>query len=297
MPMYFILSGYISHPKETSLKKYTKQKAYELLLPAVVFIIATLPLYFFLMRDSSYSVFEHMKKVFFVNGIVAYNDPIWFLIVFFQVTILFYLIRGHSLSRIGKIAVSVSLLVCGYLVYSFSVPLPFGLDKTIICLAFYVIGSLMRDLHKAISKKYFPAIISTSAVVWFVCGVILNDKVSLYYMDLGNYWLFIVSGITGSLFWFGICLILRKAAVFQKWGQNTMLVICTQYVGVSAVKYIASHIGILHTVYYDFLALAISFLAMFLYMPICSLFNRYLPFLVGKRRKEKYAKDCVGQSI
>ena len=146
-------------------------------------------------------------------------------------------------------------------------------------------GSLMRDLCEILPKRVFPAIVCVSAILWFLCGVVFNGKVSLYRMELGRYWLFIASGLTGSILWFGICWTLRKVSVFQRWGQNTIFVVCTQYVGITLFRTVMSHIKLTSTVYFDIIALVVSSAAMFAYMPICSFINVYLPFLAGKEEK------------
>ena len=116
MPMYFVLSGYVAHRRTTTLKSYFSRKAYELLLPSAIFIVATLPIYYFFTRDSGTNLSEHLKTILFVNGQVAYNSPIWFLIVLFQIIVVFEIIRGIQYPIPVKAVTALLLFVLGYLV-------------------------------------------------------------------------------------------------------------------------------------------------------------------------------------
>ena len=287
MPMFFILSGYLAHPRKNSFHIFIARKAYELLIPSFIFTTITLPLYFYLSRESGISATGHLRRIFFVDGKVAYNAPIWFLIVLFQVIFLFEWMRGIQYKAWEKAVAAILLFGCGYLIYSWSVWLPFGIDKTVIGLAFYMTGNLMRDICKMIPQKLLPVIMCASTAAWFLSGVLFNEEVTLYGMELGTYWLFILSGLTGSIMWFGICWVLREIIMFQTWGQNTILIICTHYVGNTLLVAVAKRFGILHTMYFDILVLAASITEMCIYMPISKLFKIYLPFMVGQTMRKK----------
>ena len=68
MPMYFVLSGYVVHPRRTTFGSFVKGQAYKLLIPAAVFIVATLPLYFYQTHDIERTVWEHLEYIFSSKG-------------------------------------------------------------------------------------------------------------------------------------------------------------------------------------------------------------------------------------
>ena len=87
IPMFFILSGYvIKRKQEETFKTFISKKFMRLLLPTIIYIILTLPLYFILKTPTS--ALSAIKRIFFFNGLVAYNDPCWYFIVLFEVYII-----------------------------------------------------------------------------------------------------------------------------------------------------------------------------------------------------------------
>lgn len=284
MPMYFVLSGFIAHPRKTTFDSYVKQKSQELLLPSVIFIAMTLPIYLYVNREYFETFWYLIPSIVFLNGRVAFNDPVWFFLVMFQVLVLFDALRVICYSVTKKALAALASFLVGWGIYIFSVPLPFGIEKTIVCMGFYIAGSMLKDVpHVFLGvRKWFA--VALMFAVWVLSGVVFNEKVSLYGFDLGHYWLFIISGLSGSMVWFGICYLLRRIRLFQVWGRNTMVVVGTHYVGVSVFRALASKIHISQTFLYDPLALIVSVFAMFCYMPICAVVNQHLPVLAGKQR-------------
>ncbi len=81
MPAFFILSGYVLNTERKSKSMFIKQKMVSLLIPAYICIIATLPIY---IKSHGVSI-DLLKKLFYVDGRVPYNDPCWFFITLFMV--------------------------------------------------------------------------------------------------------------------------------------------------------------------------------------------------------------------
>lgn len=273
MPMYFILSGFVVRTSDEATRHLLRRRAYQLLLPSLIFILLSLPLYFHFSGNAS--VVTHLRTISFFNGKVAFNEPIWFLLVLFEVILFFNLFSVDSLSTIFKAMITALSFIVGYIVYKFSIFMPFGLDKMIVCFGFYVLGNLLKDIPR--SKKW-TIIVMLLCLFAFPPLAYFNSKVSLYGFALGKYWLFIGSSITGSILWFGFCYLLRNIKLFQFWGQNTIFVVCTQYFWIVWVREAASLLKISHTIYFDLIAVAITFLMLLLYVPLCKLVNRYCPF-------------------
>ncbi len=284
MPMYFILSGFVVHTRREDTGHLLKRRAYQLLLPSLIFILLSLPLYFYFSGNAS--VATHLETITFFNGKVAFNEPVWFLLVLFEVILFFNLFSVDSLATAYKAMLTAFLFIMGYIVYKFSIFLPFGLDKMIVCFGFYVLGSLLKEIPR--SKKWTIAV-TLLCLFAFPPMAYFNSKVSLYGFALGRYWLFIGSAITGSILWFGLCYLLRNIRLFQFWGQNTIFVVCTQYFWIVWVKKAASLLKISHTIYFDLVAVAITFLMLLLYVPLCKLVNKFCPFLVGKKTDKQKA--------
>ena len=277
MPMYFILSGYIAHERKEGRIFFIKRKAYELLLPSVIFIGLMVP------YSCGMNLIEAIKEITFWDGMI-WNAPIWFLIVLFQVHFIFDAANLIKYSTQKKTVLAVLFLGLGYLIYKNLVWLPFGFQKTVIALGFYIIGNVLKEVNGMLRLKTKVVIVVVCCIIWFLTGCIFNTKVSMYAVSMGNYWYFIVSGICGSVMWFSIAYALRNVKVFRRWGQNTIFVVCTHYIGVAVCVKIANLLNLDGTIYFDILALIISFLAMVIYMPVCDWINKNMPILVGKKR-------------
>ena len=283
MPMYFILSGYVAHEKKEDTFSFIKRKAYELLIPAFIFIVLILP------YSCGMNIIAIIKEITFWKGTI-WNAPVWFLIVLFQVYIIFDMTNLIKKSVLQKIVFVILTFVVGFIIYRYLIWLPFGLPKTVVALGFYMIGNIFKEVEGKFTVRKKQIILIVSCLVWFYTGCILNSKVSMYGFELGNYWYFILSGISGSIVWFGVSYLLRNVKTFQKWGQNTIFVVCTHYMGVAVVTKITDILKINGTIYFDLLALVLSFIAMFVYMPICDWINKNMPILVGRKSSEKCRK-------
>lgn len=89
MPMYFILSGFLIKPDTKLFFKYINDKATRLLVPALLFIFLTLPIYLYsLIKINNFQIFGILKDIFYINGKVAFNAPVWFLICMFQISVI-----------------------------------------------------------------------------------------------------------------------------------------------------------------------------------------------------------------
>ena len=289
MPMYFIISGFVAHPRKTTLKKRICSQAYRLLLPSIVFIALTIPLHLFTTKDKNLSLFQHLKLIFYVDNEIAYNDPVWFFIVLFTVTIIVELCNILSLSFFKRGLIFAFCLCTAFILYHLNIPLIFGIRQAILAMVFYLFGNFLKYFTSSLKKHWLLLGCIVSVPIWVISGVIFNSKVSMYAFTLGNYWLFVISGITGSIVWLGFSYILRKAKIAKIWSKNTIFIVGSHYVGVTICSFIANKIGIANTVWFDVGSFVITIFALLLYIPICNFINQYLPFMNGKQ----YAKNST----
>lgn len=286
MPMYFVLSGYvINSGKEEKLLDFIKKKAIRLLVPAFSFIILTTPVYIYVYRNDIPSIGKIIADLLFVYGDIPHNGPCWFFIVLFEILVIerfFHLCQKTILIRALSCVLIFSM---GYMVYSFATQIVFGFDKALLGLGFLVFGSILKDLKISELKKPYQYIgWFVIFGIWFLFGVVFNDKVSMAYLELGHYWFFIISGITGAIMFFGICkLIDDHIGVFRPHAANTVFIICTHTVIVRAFGKVADIFGIKNTFLYSIFAFLFAVILPWLYIPICNFVNKKLPVLNGKK--------------
>lgn len=233
--------------------------------------------------DEALTLWQHIERIFFLKGEVAFNAPLWFLIVMFYIAQISEIMELAKYPMQKKILVAICSFVGRYLLYTLGVYLPLGWDKLLVCFGFYCLGSAAS--HFKLKKRWIAVFIAAlSSVIWVLAGVICNEKVSVYAFSFGNYWLFICSGIFGSVLWFGLSYRLRRSRFFSYLGQNTILIVGTQYFGIFIVRYATRLVGVEGTMTYNILSLAITYAALILYVPVSKVIDAYFPWMVGKRR-------------
>lgn len=284
MPMFFVLSGFVAGPrKNVGNDGYYRKKFQRLLLPAVVFIVLTLPLYYLSARSAGAA--QWLRTIFYVDGVIAYNTPCWYLIVLFYVAAADGSLQIARKTPAVKAIISLGCFAAGFVLYRFKIFLPFGLDRAVIAMGFYGFGSLVREAWRQrarLSGAVRLLLWGSFTALWLLFGVGLNGKVAMYSMELGNYVWFVLAGCFGALAFFGLCICLAsRLPLLRIWGNYSILMIGTQSVFLSVFARAAAILDIRFTWKYDVLALVAALALMWCYMSVGPFINRWLPLLNG----------------
>lgn len=199
MPLFFIFSGYLYKYKEEEKIPFIKRKFVRLALPAIIWYLITSPIYLYLNRDLN--IAEIIRTMLFVDGKIPFNDPCWFFIDLFFVFMFVRLIRIQNTTTIKNLIVGIAAFVLGFFLYQLKVPDYFGMIKATIGLGFFMVGYICHNVISekfVVKKEHYIIIGLVSLPLWILFGVVLNEKVSLYSLSIGNYWYFILSGIFGT---------------------------------------------------------------------------------------------------
>ena len=124
-----------------------------------------------------------------------------------------------------------------------------------------------------------------------ICGVVLNTKISMYAFSLGNYWMFVFSGIFGSIMWFGLAHLLRDSTLLKRWADASIFIVGTHYIGVIVVCKIALRLNISKTSVFDIAALCGTLGALLLYIPVCTWVNKNIPVLNGRSDSQRVSNN------
>ena len=282
MPMFFILSGYVAKPESTPFRQFVKKRFARVLLPALILYIITLPLYF-ISNWSNISLTSFFVDFFYVRGVCAYNRPVWFFICLFQLLLLVKILDLTNAKTSKLIVFCISCLILSYIMYVFRIKFfnLLGLNKSIIGLFFYIFGMLLRRTNYDKGRNSF--IFSICALpIWILSGVILNPKVSMHNVFLGNYWLFITSGISGSIVFFTICKLFEKIAFIREYAKWTIFIICSHYILVSFLHIISANYPFVNTYVYAILSCCFVTVSLIIYKPICIWLEKHFPYVIGK---------------
>lgn len=283
MPMFFILSGYVMREDNLSLSGYLKFKYHRILKPALILYISTLPIYFLLLDYSQNDIYSILDRIFYLSGICAYNAPVWFFFCMFEVLIISKLLDIVNASKLKLlIIISTSLVITFFFYhYKYSVFSFLGFNKCVLAFTFLTIGHLCRRLiHRISSDKYMLFGIFAFAI-WIITLFLCDEKVNMHSFKLGNMWLFILSGITGSIFSFFICKIIENVAFIRSYARWTIFIICTHFVILTFYSF-AIERYIKDFSYITLLSGILALLIMMIYKPICMWVDRNIPVLMGR---------------
>jgi len=220
-------------------------------------------------------------QVFYIAGECAYNDPIWFFFCLFQVYIISKLLDLSNAKDRKLIIAAVSFLLvsCAMYLSKWKYFYIFGVNKCILGLFFYSCGIMLQRTNY---KRYIKQIGWMMLPLWILSGVILNSKCSMYGMALGNFGLFLLSSITGTLTFFMISKYCENSNKLRDYAGWTIFIVCSHYVFVSVIRKVASLLSIEGTYTFDIVSFLYVSLVIYAYKYVCHLIERKVPILLGR---------------
>lgn len=285
MPMFFILSGFVFKKGSSNFISFVLAKSKRLLLPTFVFfVLGVVGLFFF----GEHSGAVIIRRFFFIDGICPYNDPCWYFITLFQLLIVSYFLNLNKSSFLFKGIVIVIAFILGFVLYEFEAYIPFGIGRTVVAMVFFAFGTLLSQGYrenKKIQNKYLKILMIVGCfALWIICGVVLNEKVSFCFMDLNNFFLFIIAGLCGSIVFIEICKLLQKSKIkgfFTKTADNSIIIIGTHYFLKSIFLKVMASFNLFKTWQYTLIALSFSILIVIIYNCLGGYFKKYAPAITG----------------
>ena len=244
MPLFFFLSGLVfkpvlNKPLKTIIIKHFKQ----LLLPYFAFAIFT---YLFALltnplRDlTPGGIAWQLFGILYGsgnNGMLGFNVVLWFLPCLFITKLTFALITRKVLSNktIGLI-----LAASGFAGYLFSqflpwIKLPFGFEIALSAMVFFGLGYLWKVRKYALhALKPYRLPIMVVAMIITVGAAYTNYHLNGTQIDmrvnrLNNVFLFYIGAISGIATWVMLSQLIRKSALLEYIGQNSMVIFAWHY--------------------------------------------------------------------
>lgn len=289
MPMFFILSGFVFKKGSSNFGSFLMAKIKRLLLPTFIFFVLG-SIYLFSINQSFKSI---ITDFFFLYGFCPYTTPCWYFISLFQILVLSYFLNLDKLSFILKGIVACLAFALGLIIYKFDIFIPFGIDRTIIAMSFFTVGAMLRQAYNENKKIPFPfleiLIKIIILVIWVFSGIVFNKKVSFFRLVLGNYFLFVISGICGSIIIIELSKLLQKTKLlkrfFSKTADNSILIIGTHYFIIYLLfENIMKDLGLFGTWQYCFIVLCFSIIAISIYNYIGKFLKKHFPAITGHMR-------------
>ena len=248
VPLFFFLSGYFFKPRKSffgdkpfdikQIFEDFKKKFVGILLPFWTYIIILLPFTFLFEKDNSeMSIINDMTQK---TGNMSWNLALWFLPCLFFVWLFCYLLLSERRNFLLLVVMQAAVAIA-YLTY----PVPknfqdFGILRMFSVVPFFILGfwfkknDLVNKIKQRVPLYYF--LMLTLPMVWYIFGVILNPKVSIYKYKYGNY-LYLLVGATAAI----IALVLvfskfEKVNIITKMSSYTLFIMATHMVLIRIYK-------------------------------------------------------------
>ena len=249
IPLFFILSGYVQ--KCCDIRNHVLQKIHRLLIPFLCHALLWVFIFGFDYNKQSNLILSFLLDCFYITGEIS-NNPLWFLVVLFEVHILCLLLNLQSKNSLFQVLLCFVFFSLGFIAYSFSsfVVLNFlGFNRTIVCFSFFVIGLLYRRVELQENNIVF----AITAMLFITFGIGLNTKVSIYGFNFGNnYFSFLMAAVTGSITVIQFCKrYLNTQNYFADLSQYAILFLGTQYYWILPFRAQMDKIGLSFSWYYN----------------------------------------------
>lgn len=285
MPIFFIISG-IFFSTNMGIKSWINKKTNRLIIPYITFYTITylLNLILHLLKIKTKNPFSYIDffQIFWKD--VFSNNVIWFLLALFWSSLLLYIIIKYSNNTITEIlCISLSYLL-GYSCYLFNINIPLYIDSAFSSVIFIYFGYLLKKhrVIETINSKRSVKMITLIFSISLICSL-LNiyaiQGISLITNSIRNPFLFLLGGLSGSLFILGISYIIKKIPIISFIGKESIIVLCTHMYIINLLVKIFNKVED-----QELIPILIFFTTIISYYFISPIFHKYLPFLIGERK-------------
>jgi acyltransferase len=275
MPLFFFLSGIVyNHKKYGSFVTFLKKSAKGLLVPYFIFAFIMFFLWVIGLKTTnifSPGIIRQFLSIFYANsnnGLMVFNDVLWFLPALFVTRILFASIANFSVKARTLISVLLLFSVFGYLfsIFASNIKLPFGAETAISAVVFYGAGFLWNRSEKTkallFRYKYFLFILLFIVGAYIATNAfhIYGRQIDMRLNHLNNYFYFYIAAFSGIFAWISFSVAINKNSLLEKIGRNSLIlfvwhpivftyfgVILNTILGLNLIKSIRLFIPLIYT--------------------------------------------------
>ena len=278
VPLFFVLSGYLSKPDTFSFRHEMLKKTKSLLLPFVVMYLIS-----FLTSFALHLVGFEPKHVFVWGNLLNvvysktfFNGPLWFLLALFWAFLLFYasvLLCRRNIFASALLTLAVGCL--GFYLDRLGITLPLFMGPGLVACPLLMVGFLTRRyVSKFIEGRWLKVGFVLSGTLLFICFKCSMSMQNNVYS--GSYTSFLLSTFGGTIAILCLSMLAeRLLGAVEYWGKYSLVVLCFHnFVLIPAGKVLALFVNV-PTVWAiaTFVVVYVAFLA------IIPLVKRFCPAL------------------
>lgn len=292
MPLFFMIAGFF-HPKVSNLANFNK-RVKSILVPYFIWSFLLFLFWFLISNRIGESAALHLSPIqnfigiFYAQGGRAYMDwgiPMWFLPGLFMTFVLFFLLQKIK-NKFLLYGVLATLPILGFLyARNFLMNLPSSINIAMVAILFYAFGFYAFQILTKVSIRNSLIL----AFGFFLINLFFynyNIKIDMYRAYYGNEFLFILNGLTGSLFVIFIFKALPYFRFLAFIGKFSLTILALQLIVMSFIKFVLLY-GF-HQSDFNFTEwerFLYAILQIVLLIPSFYIINKYIPILNGGYKK------------
>ena len=283
MPAFFFISGYLH--KTSEWKSSIKKNFQRLIIPAIGFsllymAVNTITYY---IENQTLSLQDNLIKP--LIGIIRYDRPnatppcgvIWFLEVLFLCNVVVDIVKKNTafITTLTLLCVAATFFLNTQEIVNKSYG--FIPQRFLACFPFVVAGILFRQ-YNLLEKFFKNYVLGIIAIAAFIVSSIWNGRVGIMTWQFGNsnnVLLFFTIAIIGSIsfFWLIEKIKYDTPSVILKFSTGTITILCLHKMMIPVLS---------HTLHMN--PYIGSLLIMVICLPLILFFDKYTPWLVGRKR-------------
>ena len=273
IPMYFFLSG-LFFKLYNGFFDFCRKKVNNIIIPLILFLV--LGAVYCFCRNLAENHFSLAKawELMPVNP-VKNNNPMWFLIVLFEVNVIYYLLQKFLL-RWLTIASAIVLSAVGYVIVRSGYNLIVYLDIAFIAMPFFVLGSESRRLG-LLAKGPHVAVRVAMALVVAVILFFFAQRINMLNRIYPSYFrLYMLPALSIMSLLFLCQYIKRPVPVISHLGRYSIMVLGTHYFLIGPFRLIVNKFLPQLTGTTAHFLIVLALVLIFEY-PVIYLLKKYLP--------------------
>lgn len=231
MPLFFFLSGYLT--KERIFKENFKSKFRSLMMPYIIAAILSFPIGILIAKvfNQDDSILRHVGQIFYLNGDVGWNTPLWFLVVLFITECIFSIVKKSWMS---VSFICLFSIILGLFVFNNNMVLPFGIHIVFFVIPFYSFGIVLKktNILERINLHWIIRIILSFCLISLVIFILNQEDFyisEIYHSKLGNYFLYYAKAIMMICSLLLLSVDSKKSNFLSKFSEHTLFILTTHY--------------------------------------------------------------------
>lgn len=301
MPLFFIISGYFSNNKNDLFKDYLLKNIKCLLIPYIFFYLLTLPFGYFVIWAHPYNHPYSSPVDFLLKPLIGMltvettsfafhsNGPSWFFVALFWVKMLFYIPKKYKCNCLSLIASCLGCVCILFLIKWCDMNFYTRIDTALLAFPLYVFGYIIRNYTNVVNYIRQMSICYNILGILFSFGLcyifcMINGHVEFSAASYGkDLLLMYVNAVIGTLGVIILSCIIPDNKYLTIIGGGTGIILGLHSPIQQLVKEVFKAMFNIPTHDYSFIvALLIVILVLIIHIPIIILFNKKIPFLIGK---------------